>query len=72
MGGTMVVNGVHAAYSMVKARDGKRVLAYVRDATSGLWELVGTPGAAFPSDAEARAAIRGQIAERITSALRQV
>ncbi len=70
MSETMVVDGVRSTYSMIKTRDGKGVLAYLQDATSGLWELVGHPGVAFPTAAEAQAAVLGQISERKTGAPR--
>ncbi|CAB3905857.1 hypothetical protein LMG26684_04845 [Achromobacter mucicolens] len=67
MGGTMVVNGVRAAYTMTPTDDGAGILASIRYGQT--WEGVGPPGTVFPDEVEARAAIRSQIEANRTRVL---
>ncbi|MDQ1758122.1 hypothetical protein RAS14_00055 [Achromobacter aegrifaciens] len=69
MEGTMVVNGVRAAYSMTPTDDGAGIVACIRYGQRGPWEGVGPPGTFFATAAEARAAIRSQIAANMTRVL---
>lgn len=69
MDGTMVVNGVRAAYSMTPTDDGAGIVASVRYGQTGSWEAVGPPGTFFTTAVEARAAIRSQIEANRTRVL---
>lgn len=69
MDGTMVVNGVKAAYTMTPTDDGAGILASIRYSQLGTWQGVGPPGTVFPDAVEARAAIRSQIEANMTRVL---
>ncbi|MNV01038.1 hypothetical protein D3C71_912250 [compost metagenome] len=69
MDGTMVVNGVRAAYTMTQAGDGMGYLASVQYTQRGPWEPVGPPGTVFANAGEARAAIRSHISAHMTRVL---
>ncbi|MNY32709.1 hypothetical protein D3C86_1669410 [compost metagenome] len=66
MDGTMVVNGIRAAYTMTRTDDGAGIVASIRYGQRGSWERVGAPGTVFSNTVEARAAIRSQIAANMT------
>lgn len=62
MDGTMIINGVRAAYRTIQMPNGKGVIAEVQYAASGPWECVGGPNTVFPDDASARRAIQNHVA----------
>ena len=72
MDGTMVVNGVRAAYTMTRTDDGAGIVASIRYGQQGSWERVGPPGTFFTTAVEARAAIRSQIEAHRTRVLGMV
>ncbi|MFJ3465871.1 hypothetical protein [Achromobacter spanius] len=61
MDGTMIVNGLRAAYTMTHSSDGRGISAQIQYKQTGPWEPVGPPGTVFPNAAAARAAILSQI-----------
>lgn len=69
MGGTMIVNGLRAAYTMTHSSDGMGFLAHIQYRQTGPWEPVGPPGAVYPNAAEAREAIRSEISANMTRVL---
>lgn len=62
MEGTVVINGVRAAYRTIQTPDGNGVVAEVQYAPGGLWECVGGPRAVFADDATAHRAIQTHVA----------
>ena len=61
MDGTMVINGVRAAYRLTQTSDRMEFVAYVQYVPRGPWEIVGGPHVTFPDTASARQAIQSQI-----------
>lgn len=69
MGGTMIVNGVRAAYTMTHSSDGRGILAQIQYKQTGPWEPVGPAGTVYPNATAAREAIRSQISANMTRVL---
>lgn len=61
MDGTIVINGVRAAYRTLPAPDGNGVTAEVRYSATGPWSHIGDPYKTFVNEATARRAIQKQV-----------
>lgn len=61
MDGTMIINGVRAAYRTIQTPNGKGVIAEVKYADNGQWECVGGLQTVFADDASARRAIQNHV-----------
>ena len=60
--GTLVINGVRAAYRTIQTPNGNGVIAEVQYAPGGPWESVGGARAVFADDTLARRAIQNHVA----------
>lgn len=62
MDGTLIINGVRAAYRTIQTPNGNGVIAEVQYAPGGPWEIVGGPHVVFTDDTSARKAIQNHVA----------